>query len=93
MPQFRALSRQQAEEIFEKSEKKGVGEQRKAIRQQYQDRLRELQPGQAMVAEITDEESKTLVRKRLASAANSLGYEIEFKRIRNPSELPFRRVK
>lgn len=93
MPTFRPLSHQEAEELFHKAEKTGVGEQRRMIRQQYQERLRELQPGQAMVAEIQDEESKVLVRKRLLTAAKGLGYELEFKRIRNPGELPFRRVK
>ena len=92
MPQFRKLSKQEGDNVFRKDEKKGNGDLRRRMRQQYQDYLRELQPGQVMVAEISDDESKVLVRKRLMSAASRLGYQLEFKRIRNPGELPFRRV-
>ncbi len=92
MPQFRTLSQEQTEELFRKAGKDSDRERRRMIRQQYRDYLREMEPGQAVVAEIADDESKVLVRKRLLSAANSLGYQLEFKRIRNPGELPFRRV-
>jgi hypothetical protein len=93
MPSFRKLSNQEVDALLAERQKRKVAGQRALARQQYRDYLAQFRPGDWVVVEPTESESRITVKNRLLRAAKELGYELNFLRSRGALRIEIRQKK
>lgn len=84
MPKLTKLSAEEVEAL--KKKKSGLSD-RERIRQQYIDYLKTFNAGDWVVVALEEGERRQTVKNRLKTAANQLGYNLNF--IRSRSDLKF----
>ncbi|HBY92364.1 MAG: hypothetical protein M5U01_08370 [Ardenticatenaceae bacterium] len=78
MPEFQKLSREEIEALTPGKKPS----QRARIREEYQNFLRDIHPGEGGEVQVAEGENRTTIRNRLKAAAKALDKKISFLRTR-----------